>query len=286
MIGRISLGLAAPAAGPVARCQGRVVAATLSLPGDREIGLMSVYLRDGEGLSVGNGNIMEEIAEDISGFRRSGLQVIVGGVWNMTPAELDANEWCSDCGVGVRGGPPALGTCRRAQGPARMLDFFVCSDGADAMVQEVVTQTGADTFPHWPVRLVCYPDAQAFRSLQFVSPPALPIEAVFGPRPCPPSYREAAHLARRYRQKINERSSAREARRAGYQAYSAWARAAETELEGITGVNLDKHGRRSGIPKVKFQDALPPGPVSMTRHSRTRGAESGLPGRCSTWWKS
>ena len=258
IVARIAFGLAGPAQGPVVVTAGRLVAGTLSLPGSREVSLMSVYMHDGEGISTANAAILQAIEESTSEDRKRGRQTIVGGDFNMTPEELNAQEFCEGAALTVIRSDPALGTCRRVSGAARVLDFFLVSEGIVGLIDKIVVKTCADSYPHWPVQMIWAKDAHEMVADQFVSPPLLPTRAVFGPRPPPPSYAEAQRAARRYRDATNHAVSARQGRRAAYAAYAEWAKAAEKELEGITDTPLTRRGMRSGAPKVKSQPVLAP----------------------------
>ena len=94
----------------------------LFLPGGRELGLMTAYLRDGEGLSPANEAILAHIGDHIDAFQQQGIEAIVGGDWNMTPEELGVDSWLDEVGVLLRTSVDVLGTCQKAKGAVRLID--------------------------------------------------------------------------------------------------------------------------------------------------------------------
>ena len=159
---------------------GRILAATLSLPGDRELGLVCAYLRDGEGLSADNCTLLQTMADSAGVFRRVGLEVVVGADWNLTPDEVAQADWCEGAEMQLLCASGDLGTCRRAKGAARTLGYFACSAAVTGLIEDVMVMTEADSYPHWPVRMRFLPGAHRHDAATFSRPEAFPTEAVFG----------------------------------------------------------------------------------------------------------
>ena len=109
---------------------------------------------------------------------------------------------------------------------------------------------------HRPARLTFHERLAQTKVLQLRTPPKLPLEAPFGPRPQGPDWSEASEAA----------SAALLAARTGTEeagleapngAYRAWCQAAECSLVSATGAEPKLYGVRGRHPQLKWKSALP-----------------------------
>ncbi len=137
--------------------------------------LGSVWLKDTEGMSPTNLAILDAITEALG--RLHGPWVL-GGDWNVTPAELTASGWLNVVdGIIVATNLP---TCNGST-----YDFFVVARCLWPAVVEVQRLENGGTNPHWPSRLILRGDARRAMIRQLVRPKRVDPTLPFGPLPAP-----------------------------------------------------------------------------------------------------
>ncbi len=245
--------------------QSRVVAAILEAPGEREILLMSCYLKHGRKASGENARIRACIEDEVAAHGQDEVCVI-GGDMNIEPQAMLATELDRNIGATLFYPSTPRGTYRTAK-TASVLDYFFVTDRLAAAVEDVTTVEATGMKGHTPVHLRFKPRLAALRALHLRMPPKLCQERVVGPVPPPPDWAPQRALA-------EAALAAARARRACVEdvlesAYAAWADNAELELEGVTGVPLKKRGERACRPKVVWRSVLP--------EKRSKGAVFSLP---------
>ncbi|CAK0837890.1 unnamed protein product, partial [Prorocentrum cordatum] len=110
--------------------------------------VLSIYLRDGEGLSGSNLDIIWQLVQYLGRLGAEGHHWAVMGDWNMEADVLDFG-WIGKLRAQVR---QASGqSCR--QGGGSNIDYFVVSKSLIPFTGEApILDVGAHTWPHWPVR--------------------------------------------------------------------------------------------------------------------------------------
>ena len=141
----------------------------------------SVYLKDSEGASETNLQLLQEIAIFLSCLKGPW---IIGGDWNMSPQILESTNFTAMVrGVIVA---PAAPTCNGA-----VYDYFVISEGLQPCVAGVARVDDAGLNPHWPARIYLRSDARRHLVRQLVRPRKIPGQLPDGPLPPAPDYTEA-----------------------------------------------------------------------------------------------
>ena len=141
----------------------------------------SIYLKDSEGASERNLNLLQEVAIFLSCLKGPW---IIGGDWNMAPQVLERTQFVNMVrGVVVA---PSAPTCN-----ASVYDYFVVSEGLLPAVAGVARIEDAGLNPHWPVRLYLRGDARKHLVRQLIRPAKIPGVLPHGPSLCPPSYENA-----------------------------------------------------------------------------------------------
>ena len=133
--------------------------------------LISLYLRQGEGMSPGNRTILEETAAEISSLD---TPWIIGMDANMSPADLQKSGWVDM----IKGQiiAPEIPTCSSST-----LDFFVVSKQLVPAVHAVQVIQDVGTSPHQPVRLLIQAGAARRFRRQIAKPPLVPGKLPLGP---------------------------------------------------------------------------------------------------------
>ena len=130
--------------------------------------IISVYLRDNEGLSPANASLLlaiETVTKSLKG------PWVIGGDWNLSPETLEEAGWVNTIHGAIA--KPSEYTCAQS-----IYDFFVVCDGLRGATHSVTAISDAGLHPHLPVRLLLRssarrPHSRAVR-LPTRVPPALP----------------------------------------------------------------------------------------------------------------
>ncbi|CAK0872994.1 unnamed protein product, partial [Prorocentrum cordatum] len=111
--------------------------------------VLSVYLRDGEGLSANNLGIFWQLAQYLGVLEAEGYHWAVMGDWNMEADVLDFG-WIRKLRAQIRVADAP--TCR--QGSCSKIDYFVVSKSLACFAAAPPRlDRGASAWPHWPVHL-------------------------------------------------------------------------------------------------------------------------------------
>ena len=192
----------------------RVAAAHVSAIVPGGIHIISVYLKDSEGLSEYNLRVLQEVAALTQSL---GTPWVVAGDWNVSPAQLQQANW-----LGVIKGvvfATELPTCND-----NTYDFFVvCQSMAHAVVG-VQRLDDAGLQPHFPCRLLLRGDARRHAVRKLTRPPKVPAVLPHGPAERPPDYSSVENLSA-------------SVQGAG-PAMTKWYQLARLEWSRLTGVNL------------------------------------------------
>ncbi len=251
---RDPVSLSMPRKGGAIVSAARAVAAVVEAPGYGPVAVYSVYLRDGEGLSRANLELLAEVGRHVE---RLGPHTpfVIGGDFQMPPHALANAGLASRVHAAIVASGNRRGTCRTGRGKSE-IDYFVVEAGLARGIQRTKTVEATCVRTHVPVRLVMHPRLTSAKALVMRKPPALPTQQVYGPVPPPPCWareREwAADLARRavdgdYDALMTEFAALN----------ASWADKAEAELEGVTGVELTKAGLRGRAPRLVWRSIVP-----------------------------
>ena len=146
-----------------------------------------LYLKDSEGASETNLNLLQEVAAFLSCLTGPW---IIGGDWNMSPQTLETTNFAAMVrGVIVA---PSSPTCNGST-----YDYFVVSEGLRPCVAGIARIDDSGLNPHWPVRLYLRSNARRHLVRQLVRPCKVPGVLPCGPKPAAPDYADAtpAHVA-------------------------------------------------------------------------------------------
>ncbi len=262
---RDHLGLARPPWGDEQVIPGRAAAAVLEAPGHRPLLIFSVYLRDGEGMSAANRAIMAAVgtcvqrmghgSEDYES-RASAMPFMIGADFNNTPEDVVATGFLEEVGAQIFAPPTRRGTCRTASS-GRTIDFFVLDEGISRAVEQVTTVEDGTLATHVPVRLTFHQRVTCLKALGLRHPPALPTLRVHGPVLPPPCWRTVAGLCADAVTTVRNSGSEARAQRAIDEAYAAWAKTADRELQQITGKNFEGPSLRGEAPRLVWKSIVP-----------------------------
>ena len=149
--------------------------------------IISIYLKDAEGLSETNMYILEQAAIYIKALKGPW---IIGGDWNLEPHLLTAANWLNMVGGVVHA--PSQPTCH-----AHVYDYFVVHKAISPAIAGVQRLEDAGLFPHFPARLLIKGNALRYQVRKLLKPPKVPGYLPAGPPAPPPSYdnvhRPSAH---------------------------------------------------------------------------------------------
>ena len=210
------------------------------------IHVISLYLKDSEGLSEYNLRVLQEAAVLALTL---GTPWIMAGDWNITPEQLQAANW-----LGVAKGTvfaTELPTCH-----CSTYDYFVVSHNLAHAVVGVQRIDDAGLHPHHPCRVLLRGDAKRKAVRKLTRAPKVHATLPHGPAPKPPYYDEILGLGG---------TSYQVARAMG-----KWYELARTEWTALAGYNLShkKH-------KFHLESA-----VGSKKIGRQRGARRGLARAC------
>ncbi len=250
---RSEMGVRFPVYGTHILEEGRAVAAIVEPPACRPVLAVSVYLRDGVGMSEANIDTMNKVG--VCAQLHGEWQRIIGGDFNVTPQTLATAGHAQQMDARVVAPETRRGTCRTRWG-ARTYDFFVIGQALANGVQSVDIEEGTNIKTHAPVQVRFRPRLTSRKKLTIRRPEALGKGSVYGPLLPPPDWEEtiariesAVHKAR-----WAERD---EAQKALDDAYEVFSNLAERELEHITGVNIERLGDRGRKPSFAWRSVLP-----------------------------
>ncbi len=148
---RKEFGLREPSVGSHIIWEGRAVMGILDVPGHRPTIITSAYLIDGEGLSGGNGIILDHIGMAVRA-QGVGYQFIIGGDFQNSPSAVNGHGLPVAIGGKVVAADTARGTYRAPRG-ATNIDFFIISAGLVAALAEVSLMEGTGVKGHVPIQL-------------------------------------------------------------------------------------------------------------------------------------
>ena len=133
--------------------------------------LISLYLKDGEGMSPYNRALLEGLAAELA---RTDKQWIIGADANMSPQALAESGWVDMVGGHIIA--PDLPTCT-----SDTFDFFIVSSELRKAVHGVQVITNASSFPHSPVRLLLRAGIPRRHCRALRKPPIIQGRVPFGP---------------------------------------------------------------------------------------------------------
>ncbi|CAK0906391.1 unnamed protein product, partial [Prorocentrum cordatum] len=130
---------------------GRAVACHVrwGLPGGLVV--ISVYLKDGEGLGATNCSHVWALVQYVCRLNALQMPWIICADWNMETDELNKSGWME--AVSALAYVSALPSCRHSQ-PGSFIDFFVASSMLAARLhKQVLVDEEASTYPHLPISI-------------------------------------------------------------------------------------------------------------------------------------
>ena len=139
--------------------------------------VLSIYLKDAEGLSETNMYILEQAAICIKALKGPW---VIGGDWNIEPHLLSAANWLNIVGGVVHA--PSQPTCH-----AHVYDYFVVHKAISPAIAGVQRLEDAGLFPHFPARLLIRSNALRYQVRKLLKPPMVPGYLPAGP-PAPPPF--------------------------------------------------------------------------------------------------
>ena len=230
-----------PGAGPI-HFESRAIVAMVECPGLPAFLVASAYLKTGiGGAAPYNLKILEFIGQTVGAHR---LPWVLGGDFQMTPQDLADTSFPEAAGARIVADLSPVGTCTNAFG-ASIIDFFVMSEDFADVVGKASTILDANTAPHRPVQVVVPANAGQMTKLAITAVQKLPNNPVYGPRPAPPNWEDAACAARKA---IHMARTCPQESRVKHElavAYRAFAETLEEEMADIAGVELrDKRLKR------------------------------------------
>ena len=199
----------------------------------------SLYLRDGEGASQANLDLLQRVAGVLKRVRG---QWVLGGDFNMTPQCLDETGW-----LGLVGGvihKPRVPTCN-----GKVYDYFVASRGLSEAVVDVTLVSDVGLHPHSPARLLLRRTAKELLVRTLAAPVKIPATLPAG---CKPDVAEAAAACQaQVRGRLAEGDVDA--------ALGIWYAAVEEEAADMIGLEGKSRGRlavRSQGPRFVLRPAL------------------------------
>ncbi len=142
----------------------------------------AAYFHDGQGLSRSNVELAAAIGAHWQAQQDDSLQLILAADFNMEP-EVFARAALANQVWGRLVVPrTSRGTCR-TRTTASTYDYFYMSAAMADLVSGTDTWEGSGIRTHSPVVATFHPRLASLKALAIRAPPAIPIEAVYGPRP-------------------------------------------------------------------------------------------------------
>ncbi len=264
---RAFMGLRHPDKGGAIVAEGRVAAAIIEPPACRPFVGYAAYFYDGQGLSRANLGLAAAIGAHWEAMEDSTLQLVLAADFNMEPAAF-ARACLADKVWGRLVVPPTpRGTCR-TRARASTFDYFFMSAPMADLVANVTTWEDSGTRTHVPAIATFHPRLVSLKALALRTPPALPVDAVFGPRPPPPDWSGIQRASERLVNLIKDGCPYDDAEEVLTNIYGAWLNTAEEELADITGTRLPRMGRRAEGPRMMWRSILP----EVSRRPQPTGA--------------
>ena len=253
---------------------GRLAAATIEMADGSELVGVSLYGVAGIGPRDENLLLLAAAGRAIADARAAGCETLIGGDWNMSPAQVARTGWPVEAGVRLVFSAAGVPSCRppRPQ-KARHLDFFAASHRLLPALGSCTVDTSEIPTPHRPVQLRLPPRLSEVTAQVLVAPKPYPVERVVGPLPDPPNYADAVEaVARARRVAIDARGSVRDVTRALHVAGALWDKGARKELDAITGLRPGECA--GGAPRLAWRKVAPPQPKGelFARAKRARAA--------------
>ena len=205
--------------------------------------ILSIWLRDSEGLSPENLDILQQVAEVLSSLRGPW---VIGGDWNINPQVLAASGW-----LGIVDGvihSPEEPTCN-----SNTYDYFVVSKTFSGAVAGVLQIEDAGLQPHIPSRLLLYPAFRRQLVRRAIRPTRIPGALPAGPLPAPPVQLVVDTEAPSSQESINHMFS------------TVWTQA-RTEFAALTGHAVEKVESRS-LTRFRWEPML--GNTARPPHATT-----------------
>ncbi len=253
---RDPVAISAPRKGGSIVSQARVVAALAEAPGCRPTTVYSVYLKDGEGLSRRNLNVLAELGQHVR-LQGEGSPFVIGGDMQMAPQAISAAGMANKLHATIVASGCKRGTCRTSTSRSE-IDYYFVEQGLARGIQAVEAVEGTCIRTHVPVRLKFHPRLTSAKALVIRKPPPLKVERLFGPLPPTPSWTRlrtwAEELAERVRRDDCDYDSTMEELEC---LYEEWADVAEVEIAGVTGDKIVKGGLRGRRPNMVWRSVVP-----------------------------
>jgi hypothetical protein len=139
---------------------------------------LSMWLRDSEGLSTANMELLEEAAGALRSLKGGW---IAGGDWNIEPEVLRASKWLEMVGGVIFATP--LATCNNST-----YDYFVVHKSIAHAVVGVQRIEDGGMNPHWVARLLVRGDSRRHMVRKLLKPSRVDALLPEGPQLRPPSY--------------------------------------------------------------------------------------------------
>ncbi len=230
---------------------GRAVCAKVEAPGLRPFLAYSAYLRDGEGLSEANLEILSEVGAHIE--TNAGMPFVVGADFQNQPEAIARVGFAEDAGAVLVTSAHPRGTCRMRKS-SNEIDFFAFSRDMARAVQAIRTVEGVGTRPHVPVRVQMYPRVTSMRALVLRLPPALPTERIVGPIRETWCWEQLQKRAEKIEMEVRGGVALAAIEEPLMDLFSDWADAAEAEVVEATGMTgRIKMGLRGKQPNLVWR---------------------------------
>ncbi len=194
ILARPHAALSAPRVGSETVVPHRVLAACIEPPGHRQILILSIYLKDGAGLSAQNLGYLAAAGTCIN-MHGPNHPFLVGGDFQLDPQDMARAGFGEHVGATLITSAAARGTCRSTRSFSE-IDYFYIQNSLALGVKSISTVEGAGTRPHVPVAVDFHPRITSTRALFLRLPPPLPSERVFGPIQREPDWTEVKKLTR------------------------------------------------------------------------------------------
>ncbi len=232
----------------------RAVAAVAEAPGYRPITLYAAYLRDGEGLSRANLEIMAAVGRHVA-RQGPGAPFVLGADFQVSPEAVAVAGLAERMGAIIAASGCQRGTCRTSRGKSE-IDFFMVEKGLAKGMRSIATVEATCIRTHVPVRLTFHERLTSARALVVRKPPPLPAERVYGPIPPAPSWAHEKAWVEDLMARAAEGDRG-EILRELEALLEQWSDRAEDELEGVTGTTVLKKGLRGREPKLVWRSIIP-----------------------------
>ena len=250
---RSFLGLACPAGGCSVH-PGRVVKGMVTVPGSRPLMIYSVYLKDGEGLSLANAVALADFCRNVV---VDGDHGVVGGDFNMDPAELQAADIRDAAGLEIVAPNSTDATCVMERSRS-VIDYFLVTKGLAKGIASLEVCTDAFFSPHYLVGLAFRPRLASLKFIALAIPAAIQrFRAVSGPIQSHTGWRCTLEKIRRKCARARA-APVPKARVILGEVWKLWALEAERELCAMMGTKFDKPTGRGRIPRMVWRDVTAP----------------------------